>query len=401
MNGPRRARDHLASRPYYVFQLQLMAVRDGPIRSWKDLENAARLGKRPRVGVLSGSAADDFARQTSGAVVVPFNGATDAMLAASNGQIDATLQNLPAAPFYLKHYPNLIAAGPLVGRGTYVFYFRQEDESLRDAIDLALGDMISSGELRRLYERYDLWTSAQDSLATLTSTAGDGASNRAETLRGWPLLRRYGSLLLDASAITVLLSFASMPIAMALGLFIALGRLHGPRPLRWLLTIYVEFLRGTPLMLQLFVLYFLLKQPALVAGIGGLAINYSAYEAEIYRAGLLAIPSGQMEAALALGMSRWTALRRVIIPQAIRVVIPPVTNDFIALFKDTSVCSVITLTELSKQYQILANTTGGVVEFAAATAILYLGMSLPLSWFSRWSERRFSEGASIGKGVVA
>ncbi len=96
-------------------------------------------------------------------------------------------------------------------------------------------------------------------------------------------------------------------------------------------------------MLQLFVLFYLLKLPPWVAGIAGLAINYSAYEAEIYRAGLQAIPPGQMEAALALGMSRVMALRRVIVPQAVRIVIPPVTNDFIALFKDTSVCSVITL----------------------------------------------------------
>ena len=111
-------------------------------------------------------------------------------------------------------------------------------------------------------------------------------------------------------------------------------------------------------MLQLFVLFYLLKLPPWVAGIAGLAINYSAYEAEIYRAGLQAIPAGQMEAALALGMSRAMALRRVIVPQAVRIVIPPVTNDFIALFKDTSVCSVITLVELTKQYSILANSTG-------------------------------------------
>ena len=396
---PARIRDHLASRPYYVYQLQLLAPKAGSISSWSAVQSAGRLGKKPRIGVLSGSASDDFARACPGAIVIPFNGATDAMLAASNGQIDATLQDLPAARFYLKHYPKLFLAGPLVGRGTYVLYFRPGDETLRDAIDRALGDLISSGELRRLYERYDVWTHAQESLPILNSAPI--ASNRAETLRGWPLLRRYGSLLLDASALTLLLSFTSMPIAMTLGLFIALGRLHGPRLLRWFLTVYVELLRGTPLMLQLFVLYFLLKQPALVAAIGGLAINYSAYEAEIYRAGLLSIPHGQMEAALALGMSRWTALRRVIIPQAIRVVIPPVTNDFIALFKDTSVCSVITITELSKQYQILANGTGGVVEFAAATALLYLGMSLPLSWFSRWSERRFSNDEPTGKGMPA
>ena len=162
---------------------------------------------------------------------------------------------------------------------------------------------------------------------------------------------------------------------------------------------YVEVLRGTPLMLQLYVLFSPAGAPPWIAGIRGLAINYSAYEAEIYRAGLQAIPVGQMEAALALGMSRTMALRRVIIPQAVRIVIPPVTNDFIALFKDTSVCSVITLVELTKQYSILANSTGGVIEFAMATAVLYMAMSVPLSWFSRWSERKLGGGPGAGAGA--
>src|SRR5207253_6493449 len=108
----------------------------------------------------------------------------------------------------------------------------------------------------------------------------------------------------------------------------------------------------------LYVIYFLLPWVGIYlspfwAGVFGLAINYSAYEAENYRAGLLAIPRGQIEAALALGMSPWTALRRVIIPQAVRIVIPPVTNDFISLFKDTSVCSVIAVTELTGRYRHL------------------------------------------------
>ena len=100
-----------------------------------------------------------------------------------------------------------------------------------------------------------------------------------------------------------------------------------------------------------------------------MAVNYSAYEAEIYRAGLQAIPRGQMEAALSLGMSRWLALRRVIVPQATRIVIPPVTNDFIALFKDTAVCSVITVVELSKEYYIQARSTGAIVELGIVTAL--------------------------------
>lgn len=88
----------------------------------------------------------------------------------------------------------------------------------------------------------------------------------------------------------------------------------------------------------------------------------------------------------------------MIVPQAVRIVIPPVTGDFIALFKDTSVCSVITLTELTKRYSILFNTHGGVVEFGLATAALYMAMSLPLSWFSRWVERRLDEGPARAGG---
>jgi polar amino acid transport system substrate-binding protein len=138
----------------------------------------------------------------------------------------------------------------------------------------------------------------------------------------------------------------------------------------------------------------------LVAGIAGLAINYSAYEAEIYRAGLQAIPPGQMEAALALGMSRAMALKRVIVPQAVRIVIPPVTNDFIALFKDTSVCSVITITELTREYSMLAQNAGGAIEFALAVAALYMMMSLPLSWLSRWSERRLDMSGAKGGSLA-
>jgi polar amino acid transport system substrate-binding protein len=154
----------------------------------------------------------------------------------------------------------------------------------------------------------------------------------------------------------------------------------------------VEVVRGTPLVLQLYVIYFLIPEFAafLIPGsqfsisafwsaVLGLAINYSAYEAEIYRAGLQAVPQGQMEAAMALGMPRNLAIRRILIPQATRIVIPPVTNDFIALFKDTAACSVITVVELSKEYYIHARDTQAVVSLGLLTAFLYLAMSYPLS----------------------
>jgi polar amino acid transport system substrate-binding protein len=158
----------------------------------------------------------------------------------------------------------------------------------------------------------------------------------------------------------------------------------------------VELIRGTPLLLQLTVIFYLLPEYLHLnfnpfwAGTLGLALNYSAYEAENYRAGLLAIPRGQMEAALALGMSPWTALRRVIVPQAVRIVIPPVTNDFIALFKDTSVCSVIAVTELTSRYrELMVNYPRLVIQLGFLTALLYLLMSYPLSLLARRLEQRF------------
>jgi polar amino acid transport system substrate-binding protein len=396
----RRARDYLATRPYYVYQLQLIVRRGSPIRRWADVKEPKPGGGPWTVGVLVGSAADTFADEEGGANVrvVRFDGATDAMTAVQNGQYDATLQDLPAARFYAERFPGLELVGPPESHGYYVIFVRAQDRTLRDALDQGIGRLVASGDLRRLYERYGIWTPAQDELAGFRGPIEPTSGKRFDG--GWTLLRRYLPRLLDAARVTVVLSVTSMPIAMALGLFIAIGRLYGPRPLRVLLSGYIELIRGTPLMLQLFVLFYLLRLPPWVAGISGLAINYSAYEAEIYRAGLQAIPPGQMEAALALGMSRRMALRRVIVPQAVRIVIPPVTNDFIALFKDTSVCSVITLVELTKEYSILANSTGGAIEFALAAAVLYLLMSVPLSWFSRWSERRLAT-AGVKGGSLA
>jgi len=395
-----RARDYLATRPYYVYQLQLIVRRDSPITAWVDMKSPKPGGGRWTVGVLGGSAADTFAEEQGGprVKVVRFDGSVDAMTAVQNGQYDATIQDVPAARFYNDRFSGLVQVGPPESHGYYVIYVRNQDQALRDALDRGLARLIASGELRRLYEKYGIWTEAQSELSTFTGPLERVSGGR--TVTGWSLLRRYQSRLTAAALVTMTLSITSMPLAMALGLLIAIGRLYGPRLLRTILSGYVELLRGTPLMLQLFVLFYLLRLPPWVAGIAGLAINYSAYEAEIYRAGLQAIPNGQMEAALALGMSRVMALRRVIVPQAVRIVIPPVTNDFIALFKDTSVCSVITLVELTKEYSILAQSAGGAIEFALAVAAIYMVMSLPLSWFSRWSERRLS-GDEVKGGAVA
>jgi polar amino acid transport system substrate-binding protein len=215
----------------------------------------------------------------------------------------------------------------------------------------------------------------------------------------WEVVRRNLPLLLKAAGMTLFLSVTSMPLAVALGLLIALGRLYGPALLRVPLAVYVELIRGTPLLLQLLFLHFglipmiglpdgLRPYAPVVTGIVGLALNYAAYESEIYRAGLLAIPVGQTEAALALGLTRRQAIWHVVVPQAVRLVVPPVTNDFINLFKDTAVCSVIAVEELSKRYNIAVNNTpSAFLELALVTAALYLAMSYPLALLTRRLEK--------------
>jgi len=159
------------------------------------------------------------------------------------------------------------------------------------------------------------------------------------------------------------------------------------------LAVYVELIRGTPVLLQLFVLYYglasIVRLPAFAAAVLGLGLNYAAYESEIYRAALQAIPRSQLEAARTLGLSEAQILRLVRAPQALRLALAPMTNDFVALLKDSSLVSVITVVELTKQTAIYATTIGSWVVPGMLCAVIYLAMSLPLSRLARRLERKW------------
>ena len=389
---PQRERVMASTIPYYIYRLQLLVAADSPIRDWTDLRRA-RSGKRLKVGVLSDSAAhrylDRTYRDDVEIVALSEEGSTGVMRMVREGQLDATIQDLPVALYYVqqKHgYEDLRLVGEPIEPGYYVIFVRPNDTALREQLDAALRALLRDGSLRRIYDKYGLWNKDQEQLAVLA----ESWSPKADSSQG---LLEYAWLLTQAAGVTVLLACLAMPLAMFLGLLVALGRLYGPRWLDWALTVYVELLRGTPVLMQLFVIYYLLAGyvniNAFWSGVLGLAINYSAYEAENYRAGLLAIPRGQMEAALSLGMSKVTALVRIIVPQAVRLVIPPVTNDFIALFKDTSVCSVISVVELTSRYRtLMVNDPYYRLQLGLITALLYLLMSYPLSLLARQLEHR-------------
>jgi polar amino acid transport system substrate-binding protein len=386
-----------STAPYYVYKLQLLArTNDGSIGSWDDLRVPAGQ-PRKQVGVLQGSAAERYVAQKFGDAVElkKYPEVTSVMGLVQQGQLDATVQDVPIAIHYGPEFPELRKVAEPAAPGYYVAFVRRGEERLRQQLNAAIASAIEDGTLRRLYERYGIWNADQEQLTNLARAWPPAVTAAAAR---WGNLPHYAGLLLKAAWTTVQLSFLSMPLAMLLGLIVAVGRLYGPAWVRWPLEAYVELLRGTPLLLQLFVIYYVLPQftgvglPEFWAGVLGLAINYSAYEAENYRAGLLAIPRGQMEAALSLGMSTPTALRRIIVPQAVRIVIPPVTNDFIALFKDTSVCSMIAVTELTGMYRFLFQSHPRLMlEFGLMTALLYLLMSYPLSLVARRMETRFKK----------
>ncbi|MCX6146472.1 MAG: amino acid ABC transporter permease [Candidatus Kapabacteria bacterium] len=199
----------------------------------------------------------------------------------------------------------------------------------------------------------------------------------------------------EAAIVTMEISLLSMIVAIILGLFVALVRVYAPRPFSILAITYIEIIRGTPLLIQLFFIYYALpsfgiKISPYFAAVIGLGMNYAAYEAENYRAGLFAVSRGQMEAAISLGMTRNQALRHIIIPQAIRLVIPPVTNDFISLLKDSSLVSVITMVELTKLYNQLSNTYFDYIGTGIIVAVIYLLLGFPFVRLSQYVEKKFS-----------
>jgi len=170
---------------------------------------------------------------------------------------------------------------------------------------------------------------------------------------------------------------------------------YGPPPVRALLTAWVELIRGTPLLLQLFVLYFglaaFVQLPAFVAALLGLGLNYAAYESEIYRGALAAVPAGQLDAARTLGLSERQTLVLVRGPQAFRLALAPMTNDFVALLKDSSLVSVITVVELTKETSIFVANIGNWLLPGALCAAIYLALSLPLARLARRLERQWKK----------
>ncbi len=393
MNGieitPDRQKRVLFSIPYYVYTEQLVVRKDETgINSLDDL-------KGKKVGTLSGAVAHRILEQVEGVKIVVYSGVVEPYEDLALGRLDAVFLDLPIAAYYAKPDRRLRYAGGPVGEGFYGIAIRIDDGELKEAIDNALRDMLLSGELKRIYEKWDMWNDTQKKLylmAKKTDTLSRSGEVTVEEAKETPIFKFFPTLLKGAG-LTVLISVVSMALAIVLGLILVVMRLYGGAPISIIAQAYIEIYRGTPLLIQLYILYYGLPNIGislnpLSAAIIGLGMNYAAYEAELYRGGINSVSKGQMEAALSLGMTQGLALRRIILPQAFRVALPGITNDFIALFKDSSLVSVIAMVELTKTYTILATNTLRFFELGIIVAFLYFGMSYPLSIIARRLEER-------------
>jgi polar amino acid transport system substrate-binding protein len=377
----RRARLRLR-RPYFVYGETLAVRRGATLQSLDDL--AGR-----RVGTLNQTVAEELLRAHHAEVTL-YEGQQEPYLDLAHGRIDAVLLDHVIADRYGCSLPELSCVPRDLARGSYVIGLRPSDTELAERIDRALGALIERGELRRILEHWKLWDARQQELAarvTAPALATPGAGVKRPLSGGQIALFFQGALL------TVLISLCAFGLALPLGVLLAVVRSHAGPLARFVATAYVEVLRGTPVLLQLYVLYYglssVVRLGPITAAILGLGLNYAAYEAEVHRGALAALPRGQAEAASALGLSRLQALRHVLLPQSLRIALPALTNDFVALLKDSSLVSVITVVELTKRMTIVAVEARDWVVPGLLCAGLYFAMSFPLSRLSLWLERRY------------
>jgi len=390
----RRAR-HAVTIPYFEFR-EVLAVRSGDAGR---IHGLADLRGR-RVATLGATIAYDLllaARDSTGVIPLSYDDDVHPYADLVAGRVDAVLLDHIIAQRALRRAGGsafVIQAQP-VALGHYVGVLARGDSVLRDSMDAVLRDAMHDGSLEQIYRRWDVWDPSQGALLvrvarTNTAAKPAGAATANSALAYLPSLAR-------AAVVTLLVSFLSMALAVIVGLGLASARVYGPGWLRAATTVYVEVIRGTPLLLQLFVIYYglagVVRLPAFLAAVLALGLNYAAYEAEIYRGALEAVPRSQLEAARTLGLSELQILRLVRGPQALRFALAPMTNDFVALLKDSSLVSVITVVELTKETAIYATNVGSWVVPGALCAAVYLAMSLPLARLARRLERRWSPAA--------
>ncbi len=211
----------------------------------------------------------------------------------------------------------------------------------------------------------------------------------------WDLFVRAAPLLAEGVVVTIFLGTTSFALGSLIGLLVALARLSGVAPLTWFAVVYLSIFRGTPMLVQILLIYFGLPQLGIAldpipSAIIALSLGVASYQSENFRSGILGVEKGQREAAFSIGMTAWQALRRIVFPQALRIATPTIGNRFIALMKDTSLASVVTVVELTRVAERVGSATFRYLEMFVIIAAIYWMISTVLSIGQETLERRMA-----------
>lgn len=374
---PERQKTLAFSDPYYDAGQVISLRQEQPLLTVDDLS-----GKT--VGVQINTTAHVMMESRPGVRLKKFNSIDLAFLDLQNGRLDAVVNDAPTTRYMLKQsFPSLVVAGAPFTSEHYGMAFHPDDQSLVKAVNKALAEIRASGEYDRLYAQF------------FTVSQAEAPAPSAPKLFDPSLFKDLWQYLLNGMIWTIQLTAWGLLCGLPIGLLMGLFRVSPIRPLSMASMVYVEAIRGTPLLVQIFAIYFVLpafgiRIPEYLAAILALSINSSAYIAEIFRAGIQSIPKGQMEAARSLGFGYVSAMGLVILPQAMRRVVPPLTNEAIALLKDSSLVSLMGMTELTRTGQELASRLANPMTVWLAVALCYLLLTIPLTSIARVLEKRWT-----------
>jgi len=350
------------------------------------------------IGVQIGTTGAETARKISGATIRTFDSAPLALQALLNGNVSAVINDAPVTLYAIKanSLNGIKVTSQLLTEEFYGIALPQNSPNLAQ-INAGLTRILSNGTYDQIYRK---WFNAQ--APSLTTATVPGSTSQAETATpatSGTVITRALPILLQGALITLELTALSVCLGLIGGTLMGLARLSASRPLRWFARAYIDFFRGTPLLVQILMIYFGI--PALAQGLGftftfdrlaaavlALSLNSTAYLAEIVRAGIQSIEVGQVEAAQSLGLGPGQALRYVVFPQAFRRMLPPLGNEFITLLKDTSLVSVIGFEELLRRGQLIVADNYRAFEIYAAVALVYLALNLLSSQAFNFLEAR-------------
>ncbi|MCM3778238.1 amino acid ABC transporter substrate-binding protein/permease [Microbacterium hydrocarbonoxydans] len=369
------------SDPYFTSGIQLGVLDSSDIQSLDDLDGEA-------VAVKTGTQGQTFAEENQdeyGFRITPYQDTTDMVDAVKAGQAVGYFEDFPVLAYGIQQGSGFRLVGEPELGGEYGFAVNKgQNPELIEMFNAGLKNLQDSGEYDEIVDRY-----------LAEGDGGEGGSAQATDIISVAI--KYWPALMQGLWLTILATLVAIVAAFILGLVFGFGRISRIAPFRWIATAYVFVFRGTPILVQAFFVFFAVPQlfPGLtfdpfVAGAITLSLNTGAYMTEIIRGGIQAVDPGQNEASRSLGLSHWKTMRKVVLPQAFRIMIPSFVNQGIITLKDTSLISVIGLAELTFQSRQIIASTYLSAQVLTIVAIIYFVVITLLTLLANRLERTFN-----------